>query len=115
MPSNPSSPSPYVTSSQPRQVDDIIHISDDDSVSSNSDNFLDIDEILSQRNPLQKQVTPPAAPTSSRPIRTRKPTSKQASQNRRENEKKERRKAQLKKTVDTTQLDDYEFPFRSSQ
>ena len=91
-------------------------VTDDDSVSSDSDEFLDIDKILSQRKPLQKQATPPLiTPTSSRLVRTQKPTSKQASQNRREIKKQEKKKAQLKKTVDTTQQEEFELPFRSSQ
>jgi len=115
MPSNSSSPHPYVPSFQPRQLDDIINISDDDLVSSGSDEFLGIDEILSHRKPRPEQVSPPApARSSSRPVRTRNPTSKQASQNRRKIEKQEKRNRKSKK-VDTTQFDEFELPIRSSQ
>jgi hypothetical protein len=86
--------------------------------SESSEEFLDIDELvryeLSQRiEQLQHQESAPR-PSSSRPIRERKPTAKQASQNRREREKQSKKKAQKKK-VDTTQLQDYELPIRSSQ
>ena len=81
MPSNPSSPHPkhpYVPS---QHSDDVVNISDDNLVSSGSDEFLDIDEIStkSHRKPRLQQASPPApARSSSRPVRTRKPTSKQA-------------------------------------
>jgi hypothetical protein len=47
------------------------------------------------------------------PPQARKPTAKQASQNRCEIEKQERKKAKTKR-VDTTQLQEYKLPFRSS-
>jgi hypothetical protein len=82
---------------------------------SDTDEFPDIDDILSQRKP---STLVPTEPSLSRPVRERKPTSKQASQNRHEIEKQELKKAQLKrkpKTVDTTQLEEFELPFHSSQ
>jgi hypothetical protein len=78
-----------------------------------SDEFVDIDVLIAQS---QAQYQPPTS--SNHPIRTRKPTAKQASQNRRAIEREEKRLAKLSKkpkTVDTTQLDDFELPFRSSQ
>jgi hypothetical protein len=77
--------------------------------------FPDIDTLLSQQ---KAPIPTPRAPSSSRPTRTRKTTIKQASQNRRAIEKQLERKAKLArkpKTIDTTQLDDVELPFRSSQ
>jgi hypothetical protein len=56
--------------------------------------------------------------SSNRPTRARKPSAKQASQNRRTIEKEEKKRAQFAKkpkTTDTTQLDGFELPFRSSQ
>ena len=50
--------------------------------------------------------------------RERKPTTKQTSQNRRIIEKEEKRLAKLArkpKTINTTQLDEFDLPFRSSQ
>ena len=78
-----------------------------------SDEFVDIDVLIAQS---QAQYQPPTS--LNHPIRTRKPTAKQASQNRRAIEREEKRLAKLSKkpkTVDTTQLDDFELPFRSSQ
>ena len=86
-----------------------------DQSESSSDDFLDIDTLLSQPKPATPTLI---APSSSRLTRVRKPTSKQASQNRRTIEKQLKRKAKLArkgKTVNTTQLDDIELPFRSSQ
>ena len=80
---------------------------------SDSDEFVDIDVLIAQS---QAQYQPPTS--SNHPIRTRKPTAKQASQNRRAIEREEKRLAKVSKkpkTVDTTQLDDFELPFRSSQ
>jgi len=80
---------------------------------SDSDEFVDIDVLITQS---QAQSQPPTS--SNRPIRTRKPTAKQASQNRRVIEREEKRLAKLSKkpkTADTTQLDEFELPFRSSQ
>jgi hypothetical protein len=56
--------------------------------------------------------------SSNRPTRQRKPTSKQASQNRCTIENEEKKKAKLTKkpkTTNTTQLDQFKLPFRSSQ
>jgi hypothetical protein len=86
----------------------------DQSEFSNKD-FPDINTLLSQQKTL---IPTPTAPSSSRPTRTRKTTVKQASQNRRAIEKQLKRKAKLAKkpkTINTTQLDDVELPFRSSQ
>jgi hypothetical protein len=86
-----------------------------DQSESSNDDFPDIDTLLSQ----SKLPTPTfIPPSSSRLTRERKPTTKQASQNRRTIEKQLKRKAKLArkgKTVNTTQLDDVELPFRSSQ
>jgi hypothetical protein len=63
-------------------------------------------------------IAPSVIQPSSRPTREYKPTAKQASQNRRTIEKEEKKRAKLAKkpkTVDTTQLDEFELPFRSSQ
>ena len=82
-------------------------------ISSESDEFVDIDVLITQS---QAQSQPPTS--SNHPIRTRKPTAKQASQNRRVIEREEKRLAKLSKkpkTADTTQLDEFELPFRSSQ
>src|SRR6266487_2143327 len=84
---------------------------------SDSDEFVDIDVLITQS---QARSQAPIQPTtsSSRPIRACKPTAKQASQNRRVIEKEDKRLARLTrkpKTVDTTQLDDFELPSRSSQ
>ena len=109
--------------------DDVISISSNDDLkpsgneepevdvvrASDTDEFPDIDDILSQRKP---STLVPTEPSLSRPGRERKPTSKQASQNRHEIEKQELKKVQLKrkpKTVDTTQLEEFELPFHSSQ
>ena len=67
---------------------------------------------------LEEVLSQPAAPSASHPQRTRKPTKKQASQNRRANEAIRIKESKLKKkpkTTETTQLDDIELPFRSSQ
>jgi hypothetical protein len=58
------------------------------------------------------------ASSSNRPTRARKPSAKQASQNRCTIEKEEKKRAHLAKkpkTTDTTQLDKFELPFWSSQ
>jgi hypothetical protein len=127
--SNPS-PGGYVHSSQPKSQivpRDIINISsnsDDDDIKpskkeelleSSDDDFPDIDKLLSQPKPPTPTLI---APSSSRLPRERKPTTKQASQNRRTIEKQLKRMAKLArkgKTINTTQLDDVELPFRSSQ
>jgi hypothetical protein len=102
------------SSIQPKTlVDDIIQQDE----SPDSDEFVDIDVLIAQS---QARSQAPIQPTtsSSRPIRVCKPTAKQASQNRRAIEKEDKRLARLTrkpKTVDTTQLDDFELPFRSSQ
>jgi hypothetical protein len=120
---------PYVPSSQPQQPHEVISISTDDDLepseneeqaevdeaSSDTNDFLDIDDILSQQKP---PLLVSLAPSSSRPRRDRKPTAKQVSQDRREIEKREKRKADLEKkpkTVATSQFDDFELPVRSSQ
>ena len=80
---------------------------------SDSDEFVDIDVLITQS---QAQSQPPTS--SNHPIRTRKPTAKQASQNRRVIDREEKRLAKLSKkpkTADTTQLDEFKLPFRSSQ
>jgi hypothetical protein len=85
-----------------------------DQSESSDDDFPDIDTLLSQQ---KAPIPTPIAPSSSRPTRIRKPTIKQASKNRRGIEKQLERKAKLArkpKTIDTTQLDDVELPFRSS-
>jgi hypothetical protein len=70
--------------------------------------------------PLQRLppvLLPSTAPSASRPTRERKITTKQASQNRRNIEKQQKKNAKLAKkpkTVDTSQFD-VELPFRSSQ
>ena len=111
-----------------QRQDDVIWLSSGSDVSQNieanagvdSDSttgFLDIDDLIAihSQQEHQKSVSPvPTAPSSSRPPRERKPTAKQASQNRREIEKQERKKAKTKR-VDTTQLQEYELLFRSSQ
>jgi hypothetical protein len=82
---------------------------------SNSDEFVDIDVLIAQSQAQSQPLTSFAVPSSSRLSRSRKPTAKQTSQNRRAIEKEEKRLAKLaKKSVDTTQLD-FELPFRSSQ
>jgi len=87
-------------------------------VDSGSEEFLNIDDLItihSQQKQHQKSASlVPIAPSSSRPARARKPTAKQASQNRRDIEKQGKRKAKTKR-VDTTQLQEYELPFHSSQ
>jgi hypothetical protein len=67
-----------------------------------------------KRSPPSKAIPPSTAPPRLR--RARKPTAKQASQNRRREEAKSEREAKLKKKlVDTSQLvDDLDLPFHSS-
>lgn len=86
-----------------------------DQLESSDDDFPDIDTLLSQPKPPTPTLT---APSLSRLTRERKPTTKQASQNRRAIEKQHKKKAKLAKkpkTIGTTQLDEFELPFRSSQ
>jgi hypothetical protein len=99
-------------------IDDLLEQDD----TSDSDEFIDIDILIAQSQARSQPLIQP--PTSSsisslRPTRSRKPTTKQASQNRRAIEKEEKRLAKLvkkkPKAVDTTQLDEFELPFRSSQ
>jgi hypothetical protein len=113
---------------QPLQSNDVIWLSSGSEVSQNAEvdagvdsdstGFLDIDDLIaihSRQQQHQKSVSPVlTAPSSSRPARARKPTAKQASQNRRAIEKQGREKDKTK-MVDTTQLQEYELPFRSSQ
>ena len=132
----PSTPPAYIPSSQPRQPSYISISSDDDNMetsekeappkpsenelkaedSESSEEFPDIDDLIrmevSQRIEQHQELAPIAS--SSRLIRVRKPTAKQQSQNRRQREKQIRKKARKQK-VDTTQLQDYELPIRSSQ
>jgi hypothetical protein len=91
-------------------------------ISSESDEFVDIDVLITQNQaPSSSSIRPPTSsvvPSSSRRARERKPTTKQASQNRRMIEKEEKRLAKLArkpKTINTTQLDEFDLPFRSSQ
>ena len=102
------------SSIQPKTlVDDIIQQDE----SPDSDEFVDIDVLIAQSQARSQAPIQPT-PSSSRPIRACKPTAKQASQNGRAIEKEDKRLARLTrkpKTVDTTQLDDFELPFRSSQ
>jgi hypothetical protein len=91
-------------------------------ISSESDEFVDIDVLITQNQaPSSSSIQPPTSsvvPSSSRRARERKPTTKQASQNRRMIEKEENRLAKLArkpKTINTTQLDEFDLPFRSSQ
>jgi hypothetical protein len=91
-------------------------------ISSESDEFVDIDVLISQNQaPSSSSIQPPTSsvlPSSGRRARERKPTTKQASQNRRMIEKEEKRLAKLArkpKTINTTQLDEFDLPFRSSQ
>jgi hypothetical protein len=112
-----------------QRQDDVIWLSLGSEVSQNTEinagddsdsttGFFDIDDLMaiySQQEQHQKSVSPVlSAPSSSRPSRARKLTAKQASQNRRAIEKQGRKKAKTKR-VDTTQLQEYELPFRSSQ
>jgi hypothetical protein len=83
---------------------------------SSGDDFPSVEELFSQRQELS--ALPSSLPTSSRPARERKPTVKQVSQNRRAIENEEKKKVKLAKkpkTANTTQLDEFELPFRSSQ
>ena len=133
----------YAESQRIAESHDTINISSDsdDEIEDNifkSDKFIDIDVILTGARsheaplstaplsiqPIRPSIQPPStAPSviqasSSRPTRDRTLTSKQASQNRRTIEKEEKKRAKLAKkpkTVDTTQLDEFELPFRSSQ
>jgi hypothetical protein len=102
------------SSIQPKTlVDDIIQQDE----SPDSDEFVDIDVLIAQSQARSQALIQPTT-SSSRPIRACKPTAKQASQTRRAIEKEDKRLARLTrkpKTVDTTQLDDFELPFRSSQ
>ena len=90
-------------------------------ISSESDEFVDIDVLITQNQaPSSSSIQPltSVVPSSSRRARERKPTTKQASQNRRMIEKEENRLAKLArkpKTINTTQLDEFDLPFRSSQ
>lgn len=91
-------------------------------ISSESDEFVDIDVLITQNQARSSSSTQPTTssvvPSSSRRARERKPTTKQASQNRRIIEKEEKRLAKLArkpKTINTTQLDEFDLPFRSSQ
>ena len=90
-------------------------------ISSNSDEFVDVDVLITQSQARPQPLIQPQiqSPTSSnRPTRARKPSAKQSSQNQRAIEKEEKRRAKLAskpKTVNTTQLDEFELPFRSSQ
>jgi hypothetical protein len=91
-------------------------------ISSESDEFVDIDVLITQNQARSSSSTQPTTssvvPSSSRRARERKPTTKQASQNRRIIEKEEKRLAKLArkpKTINTTQLDGFDLPFRSSQ
>ena len=86
--------------------------------SDSSSDFLDIDKLVSQRATSSAPTSTATATTSIRPQRARKASAKQASQNRRAVEKLEAKQAKLKrkpKTVQTTQLDEFDLPFRSSQ
>ena len=91
-------------------------------ISSESDEFVDIDVLITQNQARSSSSTQPTTssvvPSSSRRARERNPTTKQASQNRRIIEKEEKRLAKLArkpKTINTTQLDEFDLPFRSSQ
>ena len=91
-------------------------------ISSESDEFVDIDVLITQNQARSSSSTQPTTssvvPSSCRRARERKPTTKQASQNRRMIEKEEKRLAKLArkpKTINTTQLDEFDLPFRSSQ
>ena len=92
--------------------------SESENDSNNTDSFLDIDELLSQHLQRSPPSPLPIGPSSSRPVRERKPTSKMQSQERRNIEKQEKRKAKLlkkPKKADTSQINGFELPFRSSQ
>jgi hypothetical protein len=83
---------------------------------SSGDDFPSVEELFSQRQELS--ALPSLLPTLSRPARERKPTVKQVSQNRRVIKNEEKKKVKLTKklkTANTTQLDEFELPFRSSQ
>jgi hypothetical protein len=82
--------------------------------SDSSGDFLDIDKLVTSSAPTSTAT----ATTLIRLQRTRKPSAKQASQNRRVVEKQEAKQAKLKrkpKRSKTTQLDEFDLPFRSSQ
>jgi hypothetical protein len=87
--------------------------------SDSDDPFADLPSVESLSKPAQALSShpPPAQPV--RPsTRRRRPTAKQLSQNRRDEEKQAAKAAKLKKnpkTTDVSQLDDIELPFRSSQ
>jgi hypothetical protein len=87
---------------------------------SNSGSDLPSVTELAEYSQLRRGLTTPAptalAPTSSRPVREHKPTAKQASQQRHVI-KKEQKKAKLvkkPKTTITSQLEEFQLPFRSS-
>jgi len=84
-------------------------------------NLIDSDSTASTESEAESEEFPKIADllsqpkaTSSRPVRVRKPTRKQESQNRRRREKEDKIKAKRKK-VNTTQLEEYELLIRSSQ
>ena len=94
----------YTKSHDVTKSHNIIDISSDGSDTSESNNGSEEQSIA----PLSLLI---------RPTRERKPTSKQASQNRRTIKKEQKKLARLArkpKTIDTTQLDQFELPFYSS-
>jgi hypothetical protein len=86
-----------------------------DSEPSSDDELPKVSELVKYSQRQQRLITlAPTTSTSSRPVRDRKPTAKQASQIR--NAKKKNAKlAKKPKTVNTTQLEEFNLPFRSSQ
>ena len=72
--------------------------------------------LLSQpKRPITTPTVTPTAPSSSRLMHKRKPSAKQASQNRCTIEKQSKKKAKLArkpKTINMTQIDDFELLFR---
>lgn len=123
----------YVQSQHTALSQDIITIS---SESEDDNEFIDIDMILTRVQTRDSVSTTPVsiqpsnqpsdqsssiAPISiqsRRLARDRQPTAKQASQNRRAEEREQKRLARLSRKptmVDTTQLEEFELPFRSSQ